>query len=94
MIKEPKEDRIPKLRGGVIIRQEDFGLLIFDPKTDTIFETNHIGAEMLQNCDGKRGLSELSKLIADMFETELQVVSSDVKSFLTELVNIGLIEYV
>lgn len=94
MTEDLEDTQIPKLHEDVLLRKEDFGLLVFNPKTDTVLQTNLVGAEIISHCDGRRSISEISKLIADIFEIEEEVASKDVKTFFSELVELVPIEYV
>jgi len=94
-VTEYAEDRrVPKLSEGVLVRSEDFGCLVFNPKTDTVIQTNSVGAEIFRSSDGRHTISEISKLIADKFEVEDKVARKDTEVFLLKLVELDLIKYV
>jgi len=89
-----KDGRVPKLHEDVLLRAEDFGLLVFNPKTDMVLQTNPVGAEIFHQCDGKRTISEIGKLITDIFGIENEVAFRDAKAFFAELTEFELVEYV
>lgn len=94
MTEKLQDCRIPKLPEDILLRTEDVGFLVFNPKTDTVLQTNSVGAEIFRHCDGRRSVSEISKLIADIFEIEEQVAFRDIKTFFLELAEFNLVEYV
>jgi len=89
-----EDSRIPKLHQDVLLRTEELGFLVFNPKTDTVLQTNSEGAEIFRHCNARQSVSEISKSIADIFEIEEQIAYKDVKAFLLELVEFNLAEYV
>lgn len=94
VIEDLQDSRIPKFHEDVLVRSENFGFVIFNPKTDTVLQTNLTGAEIFRHCNGRRSISEISKSITDVFQTGEEIVHRDVKAFLLELVELNLIEYV
>lgn len=94
MTENIKDDQIPKLSDDLLIRKEDFGFLVFNPKTDTVFQTNSVGAEIIHLCDGKVNIADISMIITEIFEVEKETAINDVKAFLFELIRLDLIEYV
>mgnify|MGYP001608145547 CR=1 FL=1 len=64
------------LKQGIKIREEDFGLLVFNPSTFLILQINRIGAQILELCDGKRSASNILALLnADNKEIEESIRS-------------------
>lgn len=89
-----KDGRVPKLHEDVLLRAEDPGFLVFNPKTDMVLQTNLVGAEIFRQCDGKRTISKIGKLITDIFGIENEVAFRDAKAFFAELAEFELVEYV
>jgi hypothetical protein len=94
VIENLQNRQFPKLRNDILLRREDFGLVVLDPKSDTVFQTNLVGAEILLHCNELRSLPEISRLIADTFEIEEEIACEDVKNFFLKLAEFNLIEYV
>jgi len=94
VIEDLQDSRIPKLHEDVLLRAEDPGFLVFNPKTDMVLQTNPVGAEIFRQCDGKRTIWEIGKLITDIFGIEKEVAFRDAKAFFAELAEFELVEYV
>jgi len=89
-----EDSRVPKLHEDVLLRSEDFGFVVFNPKTELVLQTNLVGAEILRQCDGKRTISDIGKLVTDIFGIENEVAFGDAKAFFVELAEFELVEYV
>jgi len=86
--------QFPKLHDGAVIRKEEFGFIVFDPLTDTVFKINLVGTKILQYCNGARNVHNISKLIAEEFDTDQETAFNDVNDFISELAKLNLIKYV
>jgi hypothetical protein len=94
VIKKADSEKVPTLSYGTVLRREDFGFLLFDPRTSVVLRTNPVGAEIIQNCDGKKRTAEIGEVISDAFEVEAETALRDVNGFIRCLSDLGLVEYV
>jgi len=51
------------LRQGIKMREEDFGILVFNPINFHIFQINRSARQILELCDGQHSLSNIFSLV-------------------------------
>lgn len=56
---------------------------------DAIFTLNEVGAFVWENIEQPSSLDELQKSLAHEFDADVETIQSDLRQFLTEMVNIG-----
>lgn len=56
---------------------------------DAIFTLNEVGAFVWAQIEQPCSLDEIQKSLADEFDADLEIIQSDLRQFLTEMVNIG-----
>ena len=56
---------------------------------DAIFTLNEVGAFVWAKIEQPSSLDKIQKSLADEFDADLEIIQSDLRQFLTEMVNIG-----
>lgn len=74
----------------VKMRKENFGILVFNPKTFSVITINESGRKLLKLCDGSRSLDEILLSIRPKAKNILNAV----ESFLMTLISAGIIREV
>ena len=84
----------PKIAEDIIVRQEDFGGLAYNPRNITITEFNNIGLVILKMCNGKNSISQIIRQISDAWKKDEKEVKNDVINFIGNIESRGLIKWV
>jgi len=74
---------------GVISQEIEDGLILYDPDSDQAFVLNRTGALAWANAE--KGEGEIAGMIASEFQVSAEQALSDVREFITELKNRGLL---
>lgn len=74
----------------VKMREENFGILIFNPETFSVISINESGRKLLNSCDGSRSFDEILSSI----EPRNKDVLDNVNLFLRSLISAGVIKEV
>lgn len=69
------------------------GLLLYDVATDTTFETNEVGLEILQKFDGHHTCRQIAEHLAARYALPAEVMQADVSEFLRALERQGFLEH-
>lgn len=72
------------------MREEDFGVLVFNQSNFHIFQINHTGRQILELCDGKHSLIDIIS-IANLDNVELK---ESITFFLNTMISINIIKAV
>ena len=79
----------------IVFRKEKEGAFLFNPDTGDLKVLNTVGAMIWEICDGKHTeealLENLSNMFIDVSESDLE---KDIKNFIKELEDRGLIGYI
>lgn len=74
----------------VKMREENFGILVFNPETFFVITINETGRKLLNSCDGSRSLYEILSSI----ESKNKDVLNSADFFLRSLISAGIIKEV
>lgn len=75
--------RRPLKPDWVIVHVDEDTVSVANSKTGAMLKSNHVGASILQLCDGKRGTDEIVNLLhRQVAEVDKSVISRDVEQFL------------
>lgn len=90
-------DSVPKKSGNVVFRKiEDEYVLVpmaaSSDEVESIFNLNETGALIWEKIDGTRRLREIVDELADEFEEGERDLGEDVLSFVSDLLEAGLLE--
>ena len=83
----------PKLRDHIVVREEDFGAILFDPQRGRMHRVNKTGLFIVQRCDGERTVDEIVSELASSESVSKEKVAEDVGKFLSSLQERELIEW-
>lgn len=76
----------PEKDERLITREEDVGLLIFDPNTGEIKVLNETAATIWNNIDGKNSIQDIINIVAEQnLDEDKNVIELDVLRFMNEL---------
>jgi hypothetical protein len=79
----------------IVCRVEGEDALLFDPSTEEVKVLNATGLMLWNLCDGKHSERDLVQALAVEFpKVESHVLEADVASFLSEMVDLDLLESV
>ncbi len=76
---------------GYHIEALDGELLLFNPASDQILQTNQSGALVWQLCDGHRTLAEITDMLAAAYPDDAAAIAADVPEILAEFARHGAI---
>ena len=83
----------PKKAERLISREEEVGLLIFDPNTGNIKIMNKTAALIWDSIDGETSVGNLVKIVnKDNPDEEEELIRTDVLTFMEELQELAFIE--
>lgn len=89
----PFVDR-PTLRPAVDFRVlDDLSGVAVDPDAGTAHALNPVAVAVLERCDGASTVSEIAAELADIFDAPPGQIASDVRAFVGDLAEKGLIEW-
>ena len=74
-----------KQNKDVIFRQEEDEALLFNPDTLDTFVINATGCFIWQLFDGKRTEKEITEMITQTFEVDLETAEKDLTKYLVDL---------
>lgn len=60
----------------------------------SVFHTNEIGARVIDLCTGEYDITEISSKLSKKYGTDLEIVKTDVLSFIKELKKLDLIDQI
>ncbi len=76
----------------VKIRQEQFGVIIFDKETEKFFVTDEVGKDVLAAIQNAQTIDEAVEQLSHKYETSREIIQRDVSSFLEQLRQAGLMQ--
>jgi hypothetical protein len=83
----------PKLRDYVLMREEEFGAILFDSVKGRMHQINKTGVFILQLCNGENTMETIAKELARSEKAPKKNVAKDTEEFLDDLFNRELIEW-
>lgn len=75
----------------VKVREEKFGAVIFETLKEKVFVTNEAGKDILGLIEKGDSVAEILTKIKDVYETEISQIQDDVKDFIAQLKEKGII---
>ena len=75
----------------VQIREEKFGVVIFDTLKEKVFVTNKQGAEILQLVKDSKSQEEIFKALIDGYSGNRETIIGDATSFINHLIENNLL---
>ena len=57
-----------------------------------VFEINEVGARIIELCDGKNCISDISEKLSKKFDVDKAIVEKDVENYITLLLSTGIID--
>jgi hypothetical protein len=73
-------------------RKEDYGFVLYDRRTDGLYEGNHIGSEILKQFDDGTSIDEICAGLHACYAIPLEQAASDVGDFVQFLIREDLVE--
>lgn len=77
---------------GLEVEEAEDGLVVFDPRTDTVHHLNPTAAVIFDLCDGSRDAEQIAVLLGEVYELAAPP-RADALGGLGELAERGLIEW-
>ncbi len=75
-------DQKPELRKSVVLRQEDFGGLIFDKSLNRIHQINETAYNILFLCNGQNSMSEIIEMVSHNYSLDKETAKETVDNFI------------
>lgn len=82
-----------KLLPQIKIREEQFGLLIFDKEREKFFITDEVGKNVLAAIESTTSIDEAVEQLSLQYEATGEVIKQDVISFIEEMIQAGLMRW-
>jgi hypothetical protein len=82
-----------KLLPQIKIREERFGLLIFDKEREKFFITDEVGKNVLAAIESTTSIDEAVEQLSLQYEATGEVIKQDVISFIEEMIQAGLMRW-
>jgi len=82
----PPCERFRLRKGEVSWRQEDFGFVLYDRRTDGLYEGNHVGCEILRWLDDGAPIDAIGAALHARYAVPPDRAAGDVAEFLQFLV--------
>jgi coenzyme PQQ biosynthesis protein PqqD len=76
------------------VKRDDPTVVLLDPTSGEYYTLEAVGSRVWQLCDGTRTLAEMVATLSQEFEAAADVIESDVRELLKELVDEGLVQIV
>lgn len=76
---------------NVQVREEKFGTVIFETLKEKVFVTNPTGAEIVRLLKEKKKADEIISELAASYGTSAREIAGDVNSFISNLVQNGVL---
>ena len=87
----PPCGRLRLRRGEVFWRQEDFGFVLYDRRSDSLYEGNHTGCEILRRLDEGESIDAICRRLQVRCAVPPDRAAGDVAEFLRFLVREDLV---
>ena len=71
----------------------DGELLLFNPASDQILQTNQSGALVWQLCDGRRTIADITAVLAAAYPDDASAITTDVPDILASFASHGAIHW-
>ena len=82
----PPYERLRLRQGDVSWREEDFGFVLYDRRTDALYEGNRVGREILHRLDEGIPIDAICTALSARYVIPPDKATSDVTAFLRFLV--------
>ena len=79
-----------KLLPKIKIREEQFGLLLFDKEREKYFISDEVGKDVLAAVQNTMTVDEAASQLSFKYEAKVEVIKQDVLCFIEELIRAGL----
>lgn len=84
---------VPAPAPGYVLEELDGELLLFEPQSGRIVQTNATAALVWGLCDGRRTLAEITALLAAAYPAQAVEVAADVPRVAAELLELGVLRH-
>ncbi len=81
----------PVKSDGLVLTDVGDESIVYDPREGKVHVLNGTGAFIWRKLDVSQSLEEISRLLSENFETELQTALKDTREFIEDLKKIGLV---
>jgi hypothetical protein len=86
------KSKLPKIKKGLVFREEDEGAFVFDPVNDDLRCLNETGARIFELLDGKNTIDGIVKKMKSHYPDISEVaLEKDVHSFVEDLRRRGIL---
>lgn len=82
---------VPRKKDGLHVREIEGQTVILDPESSQMHTLNVTAAFIFEAADGKRGVQDISRELADHFEVALDVAAVDAKQIIEKLTELQLL---
>jgi len=75
----------------IVFREEDDGAFLFDPKSDTVYCLNRVGALVYKLCDGRNTLEGICRFLTEEYDVNVgpETLKKDIAAFIGRLVDLN-----
>lgn len=88
----PPHAPCPKRRSDVSARLIDGETVVLDRQAGLIHQLNHTASYIWERCDGHATVSDIAHQLAQAFDVDLTVATRDVRTMVTQLQALHLLE--
>lgn len=81
-----------ELLSHIKIREEQFGVIVFDKEKERFFVTDEVGKDVLRAIQNSPTIDDAVEQLSQQYETSRELIKQDVSAFLEQLRQTGLIQ--
>lgn len=81
-----------KLKKRIKLKEEKFGVVVFDTETEKVFVTNNIGKEIIEKLKEGKNLNQIVDELVKEYEGDSEQIRKDVNEFIEQLKKMDLVK--
>lgn len=81
-----------ELKKRIKLKEEKFGVVVFDTETEKVFVTNNIGKEIIEKLKEGKNLNQIVDELVKEYEGDSEQIRKDVNEFIEQLKKMDLVK--
>ncbi|MBP1357079.1 MAG: PqqD family protein [Sulfolobus sp.] len=81
-----------ELKKRIKLKEEKFGVVVFDTETEKVFVTNNIGKEIIEKLKEGKNLNQIVDELVKEYEEDSEQIRKDVNEFIEQLKKMDLVK--
>lgn len=81
-----------ELKRRIKLKDEKFGVVVFDTETEKVFVTNQVGKEIINKIKEGKSIDQIIEELSNEYEGEKEQIRNDVYEFIDQLKKMDLLK--